>query len=168
MDTTTTKVRAIRWIRWICIRCTFYGNSTLSIFSPITSTFLHPTAYSITAKNKARTAKEIDSAMSEPLVLTKIGAPQISLTNGHLSYTNVGSQNAVQYYLDGKEWDAKLDKWHGRVAWASEEALFEACQRTHTPLDCVNIDHASAEQLAAYEAAPAVLAPWDPMGSLAE
>ena len=67
-------------------------------------------SYSITAKNKARTAKEIDSAMSEPLVLTKIGAPQISLTNGHLSYTNVGSQNAVQYYLDGKEWDAKLDK----------------------------------------------------------
>lgn len=37
------------------------------------------------------------------------------------------------------------------MAWASETALFEACQRTHTPLDCVYIDHVFAEQLAGYD-----------------
>lgn len=49
------------------------------------------------------------------------------------------------------EWDARLDKWHGRVDWASEKAIFEAAQCTHTPLDFVYIDHADADRLAAYD-----------------
>ena len=49
------------------------------------------------------------------------------------------------------EWDAALDKWHDRVNWASESALFEASQRTHTPLDFVFIDHADDAQLAGYD-----------------
>ena len=47
-------------------------------------------------------------------------------------------------------WDAKLDKWHERVAWASEMAIFSAAQRTHTPLDYVYLDHADLEQLKQY------------------
>ena len=49
------------------------------------------------------------------------------------------------------EWDAKLDRWHSRVAWESESALFAAAQRTHTPLDYVYLDHATDEQLSSYE-----------------
>ena len=46
--------------------------------------------------------------------------------------------------------DARLDKWHGRVDWASESALFNAAQKSHTPLDYVYLDHTTAEELAAY------------------
>ena len=49
------------------------------------------------------------------------------------------------------EWDAELDRWHGRVAWQSEIALFAACQRTHTPMDIVFLDHATLEQLRTYD-----------------
>ena len=49
------------------------------------------------------------------------------------------------------EWDSELDKWHGRVAWASEMAIFSAAQRTHTPLDYVYLDHATPEQLKQYK-----------------
>lgn len=49
------------------------------------------------------------------------------------------------------EWDAQLDKWHNRVAWASESALFAAAEHTHTPLDYVYIDHATPEHLAQYK-----------------
>ncbi len=47
-------------------------------------------------------------------------------------------------------WDAGLDRWHGRVAGASEAALFAAAQRSHTPLDFVYLDHTSPEALKAY------------------
>ena len=47
-------------------------------------------------------------------------------------------------------WDAELDKWHGRVARASEKALFSAAQRTHTPLDFVYLDHTTPETLKQY------------------
>jgi beta-galactosidase len=46
--------------------------------------------------------------------------------------------------------DAKVDKWHNRVDWASEDALFNAAQKTHTPLDFVYLEHATPEQLASY------------------
>ena len=49
-------------------------------------------------------------------------------------------------------WDSSLDRWHNRVDWASESALFAAAQHTHTPLDYVYLDHASPEQLASYDA----------------
>ncbi len=48
-------------------------------------------------------------------------------------------------------WDAELDKWHGRVAWASETALFSAAQRTHTPLDFIYLDHTTPEALKQYK-----------------
>ena len=48
------------------------------------------------------------------------------------------------------EWDAELDRWHNRVSWQSESSLFAAAQHSHTPLDVVYLDHASAEQLSAY------------------
>ena len=49
------------------------------------------------------------------------------------------------------EWDSELDRWHNRVAWASEIALFAAAQHTHTPMDVVYLDHATPEQLAGYQ-----------------
>ena len=48
------------------------------------------------------------------------------------------------------EWDAELDRWHGRVAEASGDALFAAAQHTHTPMDTVFLDHVSREQLKPY------------------
>ena len=48
--------------------------------------------------------------------------------------------------------DAKLDRWHARVAEQSEGALFAAALRTHTPMDFVYLDHAKLEQLYAYTA----------------
>ena len=48
-------------------------------------------------------------------------------------------------------WDSELDKWHGRVAWQSEQAIFAAAQRTHTPLDYVYLDHTTPEELSAYK-----------------
>ncbi|MBQ8974073.1 MAG: beta-galactosidase [Clostridia bacterium] len=47
-------------------------------------------------------------------------------------------------------WDAKLDRWHSRVSWASEEAIFSAAQHTHTPLDYMYIDHADLDALKQY------------------
>ncbi len=49
------------------------------------------------------------------------------------------------------EWDAEIDHWHNRVSWQSESALFTAAQLTHTPMDTVYLDHATAEQLSAYQ-----------------
>ena len=70
--------------------------------------------------------------------------------------------------------DGKPDRWkvenswgedRGRKGWyvMSDEWFSEYLYQV-----VVNKKYLSAEQLAAYEAAPAVLAPWDPMGSLAE
>jgi beta-galactosidase len=48
-------------------------------------------------------------------------------------------------------WDAQLDVWHQRVDEASQKALFEAAQRTHTPLDFVYLtETTTAEELAGY------------------
>lgn len=46
--------------------------------------------------------------------------------------------------------DARVDKWHERIDWASETAIFNACQRTHTPLDYVYLDHTTPEEMAEY------------------
>ena len=46
--------------------------------------------------------------------------------------------------------DARVDKWHERIDWASETAIFSACQRTHTPLDYVYLDHTTPEEMAGY------------------
>lgn len=48
-------------------------------------------------------------------------------------------------------WDAQLDVWHSRVDRASEKAIFNAAQLSHTPLDFVYVDHAAPEQLAKYK-----------------
>ncbi|MBQ8088037.1 MAG: beta-galactosidase trimerization domain-containing protein, partial [Clostridia bacterium] len=42
------------------------------------------------------------------------------------------------------------DRWHSRVSWASEEAIFSAAQHTHTPLDYMYIDHADLDALKQY------------------
>lgn len=48
--------------------------------------------------------------------------------------------------------DSQLDVWHGRVDRASQKALFEACQLTHTPFDYCYLDHVKeAEELADYQ-----------------
>ena len=61
-------------------------------------------SYTITARNAARNATEIDSAMSAPLVLSKLGSPVLSLNDGKVLCSNVGTDNSVQYYLDGNAW----------------------------------------------------------------
>ena len=48
--------------------------------------------------------------------------------------------------------DSQLDVWHGRVDRASQKALFEACQLTHTPFDYCYLDYVKeAEELADYQ-----------------
>mgnify|MGYP001629705165 CR=1 FL=1 len=48
-------------------------------------------------------------------------------------------------------WDAQGDLWHRKVDWASEEALFNACQNTHTPFDYCYLDHAAVDDLKKYK-----------------
>ena len=48
-------------------------------------------------------------------------------------------------------WDAGIDVWHGRVEKASDDALFAAAQKTHTPVDYLYLDHASKEDLLRYK-----------------
>lgn len=48
-------------------------------------------------------------------------------------------------------WDVTFDKWHSRVSWQSEEAIFNAAQHTHTPLDYVYLDHTSLVELKQYK-----------------
>ncbi|MGN0316051.1 MAG: beta-galactosidase [Fusicatenibacter sp.] len=48
-------------------------------------------------------------------------------------------------------WDAGLDKWHETIDRQSQKALFEACQRTHTPFDYCYLDHMTDKELAAYQ-----------------
>lgn len=40
-------------------------------------------------------------------------------------------------------WDAEVDVWHGGVTKISEESIFVAAQRSHTPLDTVYLDETS-------------------------
>jgi len=48
-------------------------------------------------------------------------------------------------------WDAKLDKWHGRLEKTSMEGLFKASQLTHTPMDYVYLlENTSVEELLSY------------------
>ena len=49
-------------------------------------------------------------------------------------------------------WDADVDKWHGRLADASEKAVYAAGQRSHTPMDMVCLPEADAAALARYAA----------------
>lgn len=49
-------------------------------------------------------------------------------------------------------WDAQVDLWHQRLAWASEEEIFHAAQTSHTPLDYVYLlDSTDAAELAKYQ-----------------
>ncbi len=49
-------------------------------------------------------------------------------------------------------WDTQLDSWHRAVDRASQEALFKAAQKSHTPLDYVYLtDDSTAEELGRYE-----------------
>ena len=47
--------------------------------------------------------------------------------------------------------DASVDKWHQRVDKASENALFTAAQKTHTPIDFLYLDHTTPKQMAQYK-----------------
>ncbi len=48
-------------------------------------------------------------------------------------------------------WDAQLDTWHSKVDYASQTALFEACQLTHTPFDYLYLtDDLTLEQMKMY------------------
>lgn len=53
------------------------------------------------------------------------------------------------------EWDADVDKWHGRIKWSSERALFEEMQLSHTPFDYVYLNgietgHVEEQELSGY------------------
>lgn len=47
-------------------------------------------------------------------------------------------------------WDSQLDVWHKGVEEASQNALFAACQHTHTPYDYCYLDHTTLEKLLNY------------------
>ena len=48
-------------------------------------------------------------------------------------------------------WDAKVDVWHQRLAWKSEEEIFVASQLNHAPVDYVYLlDSTQAEELLKY------------------
>lgn len=49
-------------------------------------------------------------------------------------------------------WDAQVDAWHRRIDAASQKAIFEVAQRTHTPLDFVYLDHTDIDALCQYKA----------------
>lgn len=49
------------------------------------------------------------------------------------------------------EWDAELDRWHGRVHWQSLNGWFAACQHSHTPMDYVYLtEKTTVEDLLPY------------------
>lgn len=49
-------------------------------------------------------------------------------------------------------WDAQVDRWHRRVEEASQKALFQTLQLTHTPFDFVYLnENMTLEQLSQYE-----------------
>ena len=49
-------------------------------------------------------------------------------------------------------WDVDVDRWHQRVDSASQNALFQAAQRSHTPMDYVYLtDSLKAEDLKKYK-----------------
>lgn len=48
-------------------------------------------------------------------------------------------------------WDAEIDHWHGRVESVSQKALYEAAQRSHTPVDYIYLrDDLTAEDIRKY------------------
>ena len=48
-------------------------------------------------------------------------------------------------------WDSQLDIWHEKVEWKSQLGIFEAAQRTHTPMDYIYLrDDVTAEDLKPY------------------
>ncbi|MFU0826580.1 MAG: Beta-galactosidase [Lachnoclostridium sp.] len=49
------------------------------------------------------------------------------------------------------EWDAKLDVWHKQIEELSQEGLFTALQKKHTPFDYCFIDHMTAWDLMKYK-----------------
>lgn len=49
-------------------------------------------------------------------------------------------------------WDARTDKWHGKLHHASEDEIFVACQLSHTPLDfCFLRDDSDVSELSRYK-----------------
>lgn len=49
-------------------------------------------------------------------------------------------------------WDIQVDAWHRRVAARSEDAIFEAAQRTHTPIDFLYLrENIKVEDLEKYD-----------------
>ena len=48
-------------------------------------------------------------------------------------------------------WDSQLDVWHEKVEWQSQLAIFEAAQKTHTPMDYIYLrEDVTAENLKQY------------------
>ena len=48
-------------------------------------------------------------------------------------------------------WDGSVDVWHGTMLKKSEKAIFEAAQRTHTPMDILNLsDETEIDELKKY------------------
>nr|WP_317426843.1 beta-galactosidase [uncultured Blautia sp.] len=66
----------------------------------------------------------------------------------------VGAENqaAVAVVKDYSNiWDAKVDVWHQRLAWSSEEEIFLASQLHHTPMDYVYLlEDTEVEELTRY------------------
>lgn len=49
-------------------------------------------------------------------------------------------------------WDSRVDKWHGRVERASQNALFTALQQAHVPFDFVYLEnHVTVDSLNKYQ-----------------
>ncbi|MCD8346704.1 MAG: beta-galactosidase [Lachnospiraceae bacterium] len=49
------------------------------------------------------------------------------------------------------EWDTNVDKWHRRIASASEKAIFEASELTHTPYDYLYLrENTTVDELSRY------------------
>lgn len=49
-------------------------------------------------------------------------------------------------------WDARVDVWHGKLHWESENAVFAACELSHTPLDfCFINDETALSELMRYK-----------------
>lgn len=69
--------------------------------------------YTVTARNKANSASELESALSSPVYLTKLGKLSLNISSGKLVTTGLSPNCSAQYFVDGDSFDGDLSKVTG-------------------------------------------------------
>ena len=90
--------------------------------------------------------------------------------NHHFRKTHMEQLNLITNFLGIKDKNIIItneNSWGDKVGQKGYFVASDAWMDEYTYQIVVRKDFLTAEELAAYEADPQVLAPWDPMGSLA-